>query len=333
MLGYAEYLAIKRLNPEQDVYIETIIYDIPDAEKTIKQWNGYELERIFNIHAPNIKDHFSTEEWNEILNEVKDSEFWLHDWNYPAAIGNALSKHLRCHLEIVCKSNYKDKDERILIRRMMTKFFNTGLGYNFRRKLLCFNQEKRKGIFSHPERIFIRSDADLYCGFTLLLKFSNNNIELIEEEIRETFVFPKLNEENIVIAKEISNSESIAIHIRRGDMLNDCNKYYTGGYFKRAVAFIKKHVANPTFFVFSDPGSEDWAKANLSLIGLNKEDSYRIITWNSGFSSYRDMQLISKCKHAIITVSSFGWWGAYLIKKPSKITISPELEINTTHHC
>ena len=55
--------------------------------------------------------------------------------------------------------------------------------------------------------------------------------------------------------------------------------------------------------------------------------------WNKGEESYRDMQLISLCKHAIITNSSFGWWGAYLIGNKTKITVSPDITINTTHHC
>ena len=42
---------------------------------------------------------------------------------------------------------------------------------------------------------------------------------------------------------------------------------------------------------------------------------------------------MSYCKHAIITSSSFGWWGAYFIKNPHKITISPEIDIDTTYHC
>ena len=47
----------------------------------------------------------------------------------------------------------------------------------------------------------------------------------------------------------------------------------------------------------------------------------------------QDIQLMSYCKHAIITLSSFGWWGAYFIKNPNKITISPILTIDTTYHC
>ena len=52
MLSYCEYLALKKVNPDDDFYLETIIYDIPECNDVICQWNGYELERIFGIKEP-----------------------------------------------------------------------------------------------------------------------------------------------------------------------------------------------------------------------------------------------------------------------------------------
>lgn len=57
------------------------------------------------------------------------------------------------------------------------------------------------------------------------------------------------------------------------------------------------------------------------------------VNWNTKMNSFRDMQLMSYCKHAIITNSSFGWWGTYFITNPNKITISPWLNMDTTHYC
>lgn len=56
------------------------------------------------------------------------------------------------------------------------------------------------------------------------------------------------------------------------------------------------------------------------------------VDWNGGEDSYRDMQLMSYCKHNVITFSSFGWWGSWLNENPEKITISPSVWINTTNH-
>ena len=54
MLSYCEFLAIKKVNPGEDCYLETIVYDIPECNDIICQWNGYELERVFNIKDKNI---------------------------------------------------------------------------------------------------------------------------------------------------------------------------------------------------------------------------------------------------------------------------------------
>ena len=77
----------------------------------------------------------------------------------------------------------------------------------------------------------------------------------------------------------------------------------------------------------------EWCKENSRIFGLDySKDQVYFVDWNIGEDSFRDMQLMTHCKHGIITNSSFGWWGAYLIQNPNKITISPSLEINTTHH-
>ena len=91
MLSFCEYLALKNINPEDDVYIETITYDIPECNNVVCQWNGYELDRIFGIQAPNIRSLFSDEKWEELMREIRDSEFWEKNWNYPVWFTKALN--------------------------------------------------------------------------------------------------------------------------------------------------------------------------------------------------------------------------------------------------
>ena len=67
MLSFCEYLAIKKMNPGETVYIENIVFDIPECNAVVNQWNGYELNRIFEIQAPNIKEVFTEEQWNRII--------------------------------------------------------------------------------------------------------------------------------------------------------------------------------------------------------------------------------------------------------------------------
>jgi hypothetical protein len=165
--------------------------------------------------------------------------------------------------------------------------------------------------------------------------FNGNHIEKIHDDIMRTFVFPPFDtEKNISFAEYLDSTNSVFIHARRGDATSVNSYCYKYGYFKRAVSYIKKHVENPVFVFFTNTDSIEWCKQNYKIFGLDfSKDKVLFVDWNTGEDSFRDMQLMTHCKHGIIANSSFGWWGAYLIKNPNKITISPEIEINTTHHC
>ena len=41
MLSYCEYLSLKYANPNQEFFAETIVFEIPECNQVIFQWNGY----------------------------------------------------------------------------------------------------------------------------------------------------------------------------------------------------------------------------------------------------------------------------------------------------
>ena len=168
----------------------------------------------------------------------------------------------------------------------------------------------------------------------LYFQFNGNKIEKIHKLIKETYKFPDFStEKNVKFASFLDSCNSVFIHARRGDLLSTNGWCYKYGYFRRSVRYIRKKVKDPVFVIFTNTGSIEWCKENAIIFGLDfSKDKVYFVDWNTGEESYRDMQLMSHCKHGIITNSSFGWWGAYLIDNPNKITISPNMEINTTHH-
>ncbi|WP_207536415.1 alpha-1,2-fucosyltransferase [Desertivirga arenae] len=144
-----------------------------------------------------------------------------------------------------------------------------------------------------------------------------------ERLIRETFKFRELRANdliNIGHVNEIRGSNSVSIHVRRGDYLNNENASLFGGvctleYFMRAIQLIKSEIDRPHFFVFSN--DMKWVKENLLL------DKVTYVTNNKDDNSWKDMYLMSICKHNIISNSTFSWWAAWLNNYDAKIVISP----------
>jgi Glycosyl transferase family 11. len=339
MLAYCVVLSIQKANSQDEIYIETLVYDIPECNEVISQWNGCELERIFGIKTPNVRTLFSIQQWDKIISEVRQSEFWIKRWNYPPYITNALN---HAGLKLVNKrgdlmsSASEQHIKQYWLYKLKQRFFDgTSLGALIKIYIRKRKVDTLKLSCAHPDRLFLSTDEDIFTGMWLDFKFNGNRIEDIHNEIMETFKFPPLDDQrNLQMAEYLDSNNSVFIHARRGDMLSSNGWCYKYGYFKRAVRYIKVHVDNPVFVFFTNEGSVEWCKQNAKKIfGLDKSDQISFVDWNLGDQSFRDMQLMTHCKHGIITNSTFGWWGAYFIQNPNKITISPQAEINTTYHC
>ncbi len=111
------------------------------------------------------------------------------------------------------------------------------------------------------------------------------------------------------ISNLINESNSVALHIRRGDYITNKAAASIYGvcdlnYYQRAIDFVRTKIKNPRFFVFSD--DTEWAKNNFS------KDEFLVVDQNRGKDSCWDMYLISMCTSAIISNSTFSWWGAWL---------------------
>ena len=342
MLNYCEYLALRRIQTTEVCYIETLTYDIPECDEVFSYWNGYELDRVFGIQEPNIRELFTDKQWNNILMNIKKSQFWVKNWNWPVYFCEAF------RLEGLELNNIRgdfEKDTMLTFWRQLSQIslynkapvvwirqLNKTFLYDYARRIYK-SRNQDKFIKSDADMLFYKGTEDALTGHGLRFQKRNNHIELIDREIRKAFIFPPLTDErNRLFSEYIKSHESVAIHVRRGDMLRFNGAYYKTGYFKRAVKYIKDNVQNPAFVFFCDPGSSEFCKKNLHVFSLSDKDKVYFVNWNTGEESYRDMQLMSLCKHNIITNRSFGWWGAYLNENPNKITISPEIEINTTHH-
>jgi len=121
---------------------------------------------------------------------------------------------------------------------------------------------------------------------------------------------------------QICNTNSISVHIRRGDYLLEQNISHIGvldkQYYENAFSFFEKKIENPVFYVFSE--DIQWARENIKY----KNNLFCYVDSNTGSKSYLDMKLMSSCKHNIVANSSFSWWGGWLNESSDKIVLAPE---------
>lgn len=120
----------------------------------------------------------------------------------------------------------------------------------------------------------------------------------------------------------ILNSNSVSLHIRRGDYVADKGASEFHGtlplsYYNDAMKYLNGKFKNLKVFIFSD--DMDWVKNNLKL---TNECVY--VDFNKNEDSVFDIYLMSLCNHNIIANSSFSWWGAWLNQHNDKIVIAPK---------
>ncbi|MGC9968330.1 MAG: alpha-1,2-fucosyltransferase [Minisyncoccia bacterium] len=144
-----------------------------------------------------------------------------------------------------------------------------------------------------------------------------------EMEVRDAFRFRNaLQGKAADIARAIEKTNAVALHVRRADYLLPKYKGLYGdtdsGYYEKAVRYIGDRVNNPALFVFSDDIA--WCKEHFHF----SFPTTFVDRSSDGPGGGFHLQLMSLCKHNIITNSSFSWWGAWLNRNHKKIVIAPK---------
>lgn len=144
----------------------------------------------------------------------------------------------------------------------------------------------------------------------------------ISNTLKKEFL-PKnsISRENLLLQQKILQSDSVMIHIRRGDYVTNAKTLEIHGvcgldYYTNAMAMVESHISKPKYFVFSN--DLIWAKKNLtSRHELNFVDG-------NAFEPVEDLRLMSSCRHHIIANSTFSWWAAWLSDVQESIVVAPK---------
>lgn len=177
-------------------------------------------------------------------------------------------------------------------------FFQTN-SYNFNKNLLNDSDYYYYEGYFQNEKYFNDEKSNLLKGF-------NSNIPL--------------DEKNLMALNKITGTNSVSLHIRRGDYvtLESASKFHgtcSLNYYQKAIEYIARRIPNPHFFLFSDDIC--WVIQNLKI-----DYPFTVIDFNQD-KAWLDLNLMKNCKHNILANSSFSWWGAWLNENDSKIIVAP----------
>lgn len=145
-----------------------------------------------------------------------------------------------------------------------------------------------------------------------------------EAELRELYQLNiSLDEKSNVSLNKIQNTNSVCLHIRRGDYVS--NEHYSkmigaksNDYYYNALKKIAATQNDIAVFVFSD--DIEWCKQNLKFEypATFMDDN------NCNNNHHQQFKLMSSCKHFVISNSTFSWWAAWLGSFKNKIVIAPQ---------
>lgn len=122
------------------------------------------------------------------------------------------------------------------------------------------------------------------------------------------------------LLSKIRNSNSISVHVRRGDYvaLGIC---LSDVYYKAAIRLMSEKVNAPEFYVFSD--DIEYAKGLFDGIA---NANINFVSYEACNSTIEDFLLMKSCLHNITANSSYSWWGAWANENNEKIVVCPKRE-------
>jgi hypothetical protein len=241
---------------------------------------------------------------------------------FQYATGYALAKRLDCELK-VDTSFYPNQSLRTFD---LTKFnipldlasteesSKLGAPLNFKNKLIRKLRLSRAVFPSYFEEtqsfIFDKRFNELNTPVYLDGYWQNlDYFEQYREQLVDLFT-PKIefSEAYYTYLSQIESTQSVSVHIRRGDYVNDshirsihyvCNL----DYYKKSIEKMNHQIEKPHYFIFSD--DIEWCKRNLNFL------EHRTFVENTQ-NAIEDFQLMRNCKGNIISNSTFSWCAAFL---------------------
>lgn len=239
--------------------------------------NGYELKSVFGLTPHMLSECFDEEVWNFILEERKSGK------SIPA---------------ILCENDIPFS--------MLSEVGDSYSGFNpFSGQVWYVPCNEY-----HPEILDLTGDI-YYHGYWI----NKNWFARYQDTFLKEFRFPEITDSpNREYLTKIQSSNSVSLHIRRGDFVKVGWAQSTDAYRSQLQTFLNSNIPGKWhLFVFSDDTA--WCREHHKEMGFDAFSEITYVEGNVQGKNYIDMYLMTQCKAMIISNSSFCYLAALLNTK------------------
>lgn len=245
--------------------------------------NGYELDKVFGLRPHMLSECFDEEVWNFILEERRKGK------SVP---------------QILCENEIE-----------MYMISEVGVGHKtfnpFEGRVLSIPCNEY-----HPEILDVPGDV-YYHGYWINKKWFARYRDVFLKE----FQFPEITDKKCLeYLDRIENTNSVSIHIRRGDYVKLGWAMQPDMYRSLVDEFRQMISGSWELFVFSDDVA--WCREHQDEMGFGCFAGVTFVEGNVQGKNYIDMQLMSKCKAMIMSNSAFCYLAA-LLNTEKKYYVNP----------
>ncbi len=261
--------------------------------------------------------------------------YGLHSFNTKGTVGNYPYLNTNTGFKVIYDIIYRFKNISLVKKILILNELSNLIENNSNKKIKFYFNEPE--IFTSDkivdENFFNFKNIETPAYFEGYFQFYNdekNRLYISEDFFKEynelihddlTYL-PPVTEKSKKIINDMKNSNSVLLHVRRGDYVGLLDfGLCSEEYYEKSIDIIASKIENPKFFIFSDDiESAKKLKIKYTHVFVDFEENYELNARGNG----ELLKLMSSCKHFIIANSSLSWWASFLSENEDKIIITPE---------
>ena len=264
--------------------------DVKEGVKITREKNSYykfdraEVAEVFDIPIRLLSDYFDKETWKSYLEKIKEEHSYKYGQSYP-----------------LCQVLIENGIDMMIIRDTIMSDEFLAL------KNCCYIDTYSWGRPYAEKSItsFMLNCSNAYFIGVWATGRADDWFIHNRQWIKRLFKFRlHINERNESYIREINRSDSVMVHIRRGDFA-----YFKiaadAEYFRRAIEQVETTTLyqKRKYFIFSD--DLEWCYEHKNELGIEQlNDNVIFVSGNTGTDSYMDLYLMSLGRIIIATPGS-----------------------------